>query len=1259
PDPVHDAELSEYRKHGIEYFAFWGVHDEAYRLFEKYDLHPQIWQTLESPPQAGQEEMVAAAVQKLIPLATRTQKMGCPLGLYNHGGWGGEPANLVAVCGRLRELGYDHVGIVYNFHHGHGHIQDWPQVFEMMLPYIICLNINGMNPNANPKILGIGKGAHELEMIRTVVQSDYTGPIGIIDHREQLDARDALQENLRGLEQVRSQLAADGKTPQLALSAPTAVVPSEPAKPSTGDAAYSPEKINQILADARQNGDGVRGAKVFADAKWACLSCHRVGQHGGTVGPELSGIAKQREAAHIVESVLWPQREVKPEYVVWQVLTSEGKALSGYKHHADAEQIVLRDPATGKLVEVRQEDIEAEVPGSTVMPSELTAAMSPEQQRDLFRFLCELGRDGAPLSAEIETVLRLAASHGPEEFPFEKAPLDPSRWTNSHRPINQHRLYDYYAKQAEYFRQQNFLPTLMPAFPGLEGEKAGHWGKQTDLDWEDGRWNETILGAAQAGVFHAEGMTIPRGICIRLGDQGELSTCFNPDTLTYDALWKGGFINFSSVRHGFMHGLPANGELLRRPEGQAPEQPFTYHGYYRYKNRIVFAYRIGEVEYLDSPWVENGEFVRERAPAESHSLRLALKGGPAQWPQVMETRIVPGEGRPYAIDTIELPVDNPWKSLIFCGDHDFLRDGSALVCTMQGDVWRVSGLESSVDSVGKARWQRFASGLHQALGLVVAEGQVYVQCRDQLTRLSDLNGDGEADFYECFSNAFQTSSAGHDFICGLQRDQHGNFYTASGNQGLIRISSDGKRADVIATGFRNPDGLGILPDGTLTVPCSEGEWTPASMICAVPLTRTKQADDKADQTPPHYGYRGPIANAAPEFPLAYLPRGIDNSSGGQAFIGHDSWGPFQNQMVHLSFGVGAWFVVLRDRVDDQWQGAVVPMAGDFLSGAHRGRFSPLDGQLYVSGMAGWGSYTSEDGCFQRVRYTGDPVQAPVDFHLYENGVRVTFAQAIDAAVAAKPGSHFAQCWNYRYSGAYGSPEFSPSHPGVAGHDALQIESVQLLPDERSLFLEIPELQPTSQLHLRMHVNEDDSFTAGPTGQGHDLFVTAHKLDRPFTAFEGYKPRTKTIAAHPLLSDIALNAKRTPNPFRQKIAGARTIKVQTGKNLTFATTEFAVKPNEPIEFVLINPDVVPHNWVLVQPNTLADVGELANQMIADPEAYARQYVPQSDHVLFHTDIVSPSERQAIYFHAPAKPGNYPFLCTFPGHWMVMNGVMVVK
>jgi azurin len=356
-------------------------------------------------------------------------------------------------------------------------------------------------------------------------------------------------------------------------------------------------------------------------------------------------------------------------------------------------------------------------------------------------------------------------------------------------------------------------------------------------------------------------------------------------------------------------------------------------------------------------------------------------------------------------------------------------------------------------------------------------------------------------------------------------------------------------------------------------------------------------------------------------------------------------------MLHLSFGAGSYFLLLRETLGGQPQGAVVPMPGEFRSGVHRGRFHPQDGQLYVSGMAGWGTYTPADGCFQRVRYTGDPVQLPGEFHAHENGVLVTFVQPLDRAAAERPDRYFAQAWNYRYSAGYGSPEFSPRHPGQPGHDPLAIRSAHVLADGRTLFLEIPDLQPVNQLHL--HLRPDD-------GPPHDLFATVHQLRAPFTRFPGYRPTSKTIAAHPILADLAALAhKPAPNPWRRDIRGARFVTIEAGKNLSYTVRSFTVRTGEPIKLTFLNPDVVPHNWALIKPGTLPRVGDLVNQIIAEPDAATRHYIPRTDDVLFYTDIVGPQDQFAISFRAPATPGRYPYLCTFPGHWMVMNGEMIVR
>lgn len=343
-------------------------------------------------------------------------------------------------------------------------------------------------------------------------------------------------------------------------------------------------------------------------------------------------------------------------------------------------------------------------------------------------------------------------------------------------------------------------------------------------------------------------------------------------------------------------------------------------------------------------------------------------------------------------------------------------------------------------------------------------------------------------------------------------------------------------------------------------------------------------------------------------------------------------------------------LLLRDQVGEQLQGAIVPMPGDFVSGSHRARFRAKDGQLYVSGMAGWGSYTTEDGCFQRIRYTGDPVQQVVGFHVHRNGVMLRFSAELDRDVSTNPRTHFAQSWNYRYSQAYGSPEYSARHFGVRGHDTLAIRSAHVTEDGRGLFLEIPDLQPVNQLHLLVAVGEQVD---------RELFMTVHALDEPFEDFPGYRPDRKVIYPHPILADLALAIDSVPNPFRDSIDGARSVTIRTASNLSFETREFEVKPGEAIRMTLVNPDVVPHNWALLKPGTEKAVGELANQLISDPAGAARHYIPETQDVLAYTDVVEPNKEFTIHFVAPTEPGRYPFMCTFPGHWMVMQGTMVVR
>src|SRR5262249_22713804 len=139
-----------------------------------------------------------------------------------------------------------------------------------------------------------------------------------------------------------------------------------------------------------------------------------------------------------------------------------------------------------------------------------------------------------------------------------------------------------------------------------------------------------------------------KGVCLRLGDRQELSACFDPATLQYAAVWEGGVVKFSSVRHGFMDGLILDGTPVAFEKSPRQSEEFVYHGYYRIGSRVIFAYRIGDVEYLDSAWVKEGKFVRTVAPADRHPLANSLGKGAPQWPQILETRgTLGGTSGPY------------------------------------------------------------------------------------------------------------------------------------------------------------------------------------------------------------------------------------------------------------------------------------------------------------------------------------------------------------------------------------------------------------------------------------------------------------------------------------------------------------------------------------------------------------------------------------------------------------------------------------
>ena len=510
---------------------------------------------------------------------------------------------------------------------------------------------------------------------------------------------------------------------------------------------------------------------------------------------------------------------------------------------------------------------------------------------------------------------------------------------------------------------------ILPQHPGLDGGQGGHWGKQAEPDWRDSRWNQTDVGPFLCSLVPLKSGTVLKGMSVRVGDAGEGTACFDMGSGTLRAGWTGGFLNFDAARYGII--------LPPKPAGKmqfvSPAKPgwgdaeVKYRGFYPNGRRVIWSYTVNGTPVLDSVWMRSNQFTRTLKIEGGKGLRIDLPEGVGRddrvdlspkpqtlWPQRFK---VQGQRAPdtgaYVIDTIPVPYENPYKALMFMTGVDFLENGDAAVCTLHGDVWLVRGIDEQLKNV---TWKRFATGLFQPLGLKVRSNVVHVLGRDQITALHDRNGDDEADYYENFHSGIQTSKDGHDYVTSLDMDAQGNFYYVD-PIGAHWVSADGQRTEVLATGFRNPNGMSVGPHGEITVAPQEGEWTPATMICEI-------------ERGGHYGYGGPKVPRGVDRPLCYVPRWIDNSSGSQIWATSDRWGPLQGQLLNFSFGRCSMMIVLRQRTPHGTQGAIVPLPGRFIAGAVRGAFRKQDGQLYVVGTRGWTSSAIRDGSFQRVRYTG-------------------------------------------------------------------------------------------------------------------------------------------------------------------------------------------------------------------------------------------------------------------------------------------------
>jgi cytochrome c2 len=490
-----------------------------------------------------------------------------------------------------------------------------------------------------------------------------------------------------------------------------------------------------------------------------------------------------------------------------------------------------------------------------------------------------------------------------------------------------------------------------------------------------------------------------------------------------------------------------------------------------------------------------------------------------RWPQEVATGSTPSTARDaYVIDHLGLPNDNPWKRAVRPGDIQFRADGTGVVVTLDGDVWLVRGL--AVDA-HTAHWRRFASGLHEPMTCALRDGEIFVFDRNGVWRLRDTDGDGEADVHELFSNAFAQTADMREFPSTLRLGPKGEFVLAKGGQeattlgkhngSVLRLSADGRQAEVLGYGLRQPN-LSVHPvSGLVLASDQQGQYIPSTPLHVI---QGRQFYGFLSDKLPKEQYPAPIAA-----PLTWIPHAVNASALSQVWLLGSRLGPLEGELVQICFNQPDLLRVLWNRRGSRPQASVVSLTRDFATPPLNGSVNPVDGQLYIAGfqIAGWGNVLDTLAGLERVRYTGAPSLTPRELTPTDQGILLRFDVALDPAKATNPDNYSLATWHYKRAHTYGSAQYKAD--GSTGNDWLTASAAYLGADGKSVFIAVPGLKPVEQLRVGWSIASADGAELRQ-----NAYTTPYELTRFDPRAEGFgdlkvdlTPRTAKAAQAEVVS----------------------------------------------------------------------------------------------------------------------------------------------
>lgn len=378
------------------------------------------------------------------------------------------------------------------------------------------------------------------------------------------------------------------------------------------------------------------------------------------------------------------------------------------------------------------------------------------------------------------------------------------------------------------------------------------------------------------------------------------------------------------------------------------------------------------------------------------------------------------------------------------------------VAVRKGEVWFIDGVLG--EDPKQMTYHRFASGLHEPLGLLPdGDGFLVVQ-RTEMTRLRDTDGDGIADEYLTAARGWNVSGNYHGYAYGPERDGSGRLWiTTNVDMGdrannaapwhgwALTANADGT-VTPMAAGLRSPCGMGANLAGDLFVTDQQGTWVAATPIHHLRrgVFYTNPEGIAAQESPgsplrlsapvPEGKTYAEAVRALPEMAPAavWLPYNKMGRSATdiQVIDQAGKFGPFDGQLLVGEFTNAAVSRVFLEKVGGEYQGACFPFLSGFPAAVVRLAFAP-DGSLFV-GMTnrGWSSLGNRSYGLVRVRRAGDLAFAIREMRAKSDGFELVFTEPVDATTAADAASYAISSHTYLYSGAYGSEEIDPADHAV-------------------------------------------------------------------------------------------------------------------------------------------------------------------------------------------------------------------------------------